>query len=340
MKEKGASFKLNHVYLESTATVVGAMEMNGPLSSYFDIRNPDPYFGKKSWEQAETAMSELAILKAMVNAGVTAEDVDFAFGGDLVNQLVPTHYAMREFDIPFIGTYSACATVVESLILASTFVDHDYATRALAFSSSHNNMAEKQFRTPVEYGAAKGATAQYTATGAGVGIVSQKPSAVKIESATIGIIVDAEQNNPSDMGTAMAPAAAHTISTHLKEMGLAPDHYDLILTGDLASVGSPILIDLLKQDGYDISGIHQDCGLLLYDDEQPTFAGGSGAGCCSIVMFGYIAEKLRRKELKNVLVVATGALLNATIVAQKESIPGIAHAIALSSAEVKGGEAE
>lgn len=331
MKVGGTSFKFNNVYLESTAAVVGEMEMNGPLSSFFDIKNPDPYFGTKSWEQAESRLSELTISEVLKKNGLTDTDVGIGFGGDLINQLVPTHYAMRQFDIPFMGVYSACATIVESLILASTFVENSLSTRALAFSSSHNNMAEKQFRTPVEYGGPKGLTSQHTATGAGAGIVSSIPADIKVESATVGIVLDAMQKDPTDMGSAMAPAAAHTINRHLKELKLNSNYYDLILTGDLATVGSPILIDLLKRDGYDISERHNDCGKLLYEDTQPTFAGGSGAGCCAIVTFGYIAEKLRRKELNKVLVVATGALLNPLIVAQKETIPCVAHAIALSS---------
>jgi stage V sporulation protein AD len=152
-----------------------------------------------------------------------------------------------------------------------------------------------------------------------------------VESATVGIILDALQKDPTDMGSAMAPAAAHTISRHLKELKLNSNYYDLILTGDLATVGSPILVDLLKRDGYDISKRHNDCGKLLYNNDPSTFSGGSGAGCCAIVTFGYIVEKLRRKELNKVLVIATGALLNPLIVAQKETIPCVAHAIALSS---------
>jgi len=332
-----SSYRFENVYLEASATVVGEMEAQGPLGKYFDIQESDPYFGMKSWEQAEMRMSELAIEKVFEKLGIKNTDIDLAFGGDLVNQLVPTHYAMRIFDIPFIGVYSACASVIESLVLASVFLDHQLASRALAFASSHNNMAEKQFRMPVEYGGPKGNTAQYTATGTGAGILSNLPMNIKIESATIGMVVDAMQKNPADMGSAMAPAAAHTIIRHLKELGLNSNYYDLILTGDLSSIGSPILIDLLKRDGYDIESRHNDCGNMLYDAKQPTFAGASGAGCVSIVMFSYIVEMLRTKQLNKVLIVGTGALLNSTIVAQKETIPCIAHAIALSSCDVGGG---
>jgi len=333
-----ASYRFENVYLEASATVVGEMEADGPLGKYFDIKESDPYFGKKSWEQAETRMTELAINKVFEKAAIKDTDLDIAFGGDLVNQLVPTHYAMRSFDIPFIGVYSACATAIESLTLASTFLDNKLANRALAFASSHTNMAEKQFRMPVEYGGPKGDAAQYTATGSGACILSTTPMDIKIESATVGVIVDAMQKDPADMGTAMAPAAAHTISRHLKELGLNSNYYDLILTGDLSSVGSPILVDLLKSDGCDIESRHNDCGKMLYHDHQPTFAGASGAGCVSIVTLGYIVEMLRKKRLNKVLVVGTGALLNPLIVAQKETIPCIAHAVALSSHAVGGGE--
>ena len=336
MKLGRSSYQFENVYLEGAATVVGDMEAKGPLGNYFDIKKSDPYFGKKSWEQAETHMAELAVSKVFEKIGVYATDIDVAFGGDLVNQLVPTHYAMRLFDIPFMGVFSACASAIESLILASTFLDKGLAKRAMTLTSSHNNMAEKQFRMPVEYGGPKGDTAQYTATGAGASILSTTPTNIKVESATVGIIVDAMQKNPTDMGAAMAPAAAHTISRHFKELGRTVNDYDLILTGDLASIGSPLLVDLLKKEGHEIENRHNDCGNMLYHAHQPTFAGGSGAGCVSIVTFSYVVEMLQTKQLNKVLIVGTGALLNALIVTQKETIPCIAHAVALVSHDIGG----
>ena len=336
MKLGRASYRFANVYLETSATVVGEMEADGPLGKYFDLKESDPYFGKKSWEQAEVYMNELAVGKVLEKAGMKETELDLAFGGDLINQLVATHYAMRKFDIPFIGVYSACATAIESLILASTFLDHALAKRALTVASSHTNMAEKQFRMPVEYGGPKGSTAQYTATGSGAAILSTTQADIKIESATVGVIVDAMQNDPTDMGSAMAPAAAHTISRHLRELGLNANYYDLILTGDLSNVGSPILTDLLKKEGHEIENQHDDCGKMLYHAHQPTFAGASGAGCVSIVTFGYVVEMLKTKQLNKVLIVGTGALLNATIVSQNETIPCIAHAVALVSQAVGG----
>ena len=331
MQVKRGSYKFDNVYLESSATNVGEFEIDGPLGKHFDLHDRDPYFGMKSWEQAEMQMLELAIRKAMEKSNLSDQDLDAAFGGDLVNQLVPTHYAYRNFDIPFFGVYGACSTMAESLMLASIFVENGYAKRAMASASSHNMMAEKQFRNPVEYGGPKSDSQQFTATAAGVGIVGRTPNGIKVESATAGIIVDALQNNPSDMGSAMAPAAADTISRHLKDFKLTPDYYDLILTGDLANVGTPILVDLLSRDGFDISKNHNDCGKMLYDGEMPVLAGGSGAGCSAAVVYGYVCDMLKQKKLNKVLVVATGALLNPTIMAQKETIPCIAHAIALSS---------
>jgi len=331
MKLGKASFKFNNVYLEETATVVGDMESKGPLADHFDLHESDPYFGQKSWEQAEIQMSTLAIKKALEKAGLQESDIHLAFGGDLVNQIVPSNYVMRQFDIPFFGVYSACASGIQALILASTYIANHLATRGLAFASSHNNLAEKQFRNPVEYGAPKGETAQYTTTGAGAAIASNVPSTISIESATIGAVVDYKQKDPADMGSAMAPAAALTIKQHFEDLHLNPNYYDLIVTGDLSDKGSPLLIDLLKQVGYDISDRHQDCGSLIYAQESPTFAGASGAGCVSVVTFGYLCDLLRTGKVSRILVVATGALLNPLIMAQKESIPCVAHAIALTS---------
>ena len=336
MKLGRSSYKFNQVYLQDGATVVGTVEGDGPLGKYFDYVNSDLYFGQKSWEQAEIKMVEKTISQMLAKTNSKASDIDLAIGGDLVNQLVPSNYAMRSFDIPFLGVYSACASVIEAAIIASKFINSNSVKNSLIFASSHNNMAEKQFRMPVEYGGPKSKTAQYTTTGAGAGLLSSELGSVQVESATIGFVVDAMQNNPSDMGTAMAPAAAETILRHFQDLSLDANYYDLIITGDLASIGSPIMIDLLQQHGYDISAMHQDCGNLIYGDGQDTLAGASGAGCISVVLFSYIIDLIKTKKAKKILVVGTGALLNALIVSQKETIPCIAHAIALSATDFGG----
>lgn len=319
----------NSVYLQETGTAVGPLEFQGPLQEYFDVKYNEPYCGQKSWEQAESQLMRSAVQTVLNKCNLKDEDITVSFAGDLVNQIVPTHYVFREFNIPFFGIYGACSTSMESLLLSSIFVDSDSAKVALAATSSHNSTAERQYRNPTEYGGPKPETAQYTVTGSGAAIVSHKKSPIRIESGTVGMIVDAAQNNANDMGSAMAPAAAQTIKQHLDDFGLQPNYYDLILTGDLAHCGSPILIDILKSDGYDISANHNDCGKLIFSPDQPVFAGGSGCGCCAVVTYGYIKKLLLEKKLKRVLVVATGALLNPIILQQKETIPCIAHAVAL-----------
>ena len=330
MKVGSQSWKFNNsVFLLETGTAVGPLESQGPLKDDFDVLYDDPYCGQKSWEQAESQLMRSAIHQALTKAQLKENDVTVAFAGDLVNQIVPTHYAFREMDIPFFGVYGACSTSMESLLLSSIFVDSDNAKIALAATSSHNSSAERQYRNPTEYGGPKPDTAQYTITGSGVALVSHKRTKIRIESGTAGFIVDAAQKNPNDMGSAMAPAAAQTIKQHFKDLGVEPSYYELILTGDLARCGSPILIDILKQEGYDISQQHNDCGKLIYSEDQSVFSGGSGCGCCAVVTYGHIKKLLEEKKLKRVLVVATGALLNPLIVQQKETIPCIAHAVAL-----------
>lgn len=337
MKIGKSSYLYNNVYLKDSSTIVGEMEATGPLGHYFETSNTDPYFGMNSWEQAEMKMTQTVIQQLLEKTKLQQSDIDIAFGGDLVNQLVPSNYAMRNFEIPFMGVYSACATAIEAMILASTYIESKLANRALVFASSHTNMAEKQFRMPVEYGGHKNESAQYTATGSGAGLLTSNKTEIKIHRATIGRVIDANQKNPADMGSAMAPAAAETIKQHLEDFKLKPTDYDLILTGDLSGVGTPILLEILSMYQIDISEVHNDCGKMLYHDHQPTFAGASGAGCVSIVTMSYIVEKLRKKELNNVLIIGTGALLNAMIVSQKETIPCIAHAIALTT-DIKGGK--
>ena len=265
MKVGNQSWKFNNdVFLLEAATAVGQVESEGPLKDYFDLSYDDPYCGQKSWEQAESQLMRSAIQKVINKAGINENDISVSFAGDLVNQIVPTHYVFRETNIPFFGIYGACSTSMESLLLSSIFVDSNNAQIALAATSSHNSSAERQYRNPTEYGGPKPDTAQYTVTGSGVALVSHKKTNIRIESGTAGFIVDAAQKNVNDMGTAMAPAAAQTIKQHFQDLGIDPSYYDLILTGDLATCGSPILIDILKSEGYDISKQHNDCGKLIF----------------------------------------------------------------------------
>ncbi|MCL1951016.1 MAG: stage V sporulation protein AD [Turicibacter sp.] len=321
----------NKVYIQETATSVGPLEAKGPLGKFFDVRYDEPYMGQKTWEQAEIQLIRGTLQTLFNKSGLHEKDICLALCGDLVNQLVPSHYAFREFNLPFLGMYGACATGIQSLLLSAVLVDSFQANHVIAGASSHTMTVERQFRNPVEYGGPKPETAQNTIMGAGLALVSRKPSPVRIESATAGIIVDAGQKNPNDMGSAMAPAAAQSLMQHLDDLGLNEDYYDMIVTGDLAKCGTPVFINILKQKGIEVEDIHSDCGNLIYSDKQKVFSGGSGAGCCPVVTFGYLCDLLKHQKVKRVLVLATGALLNPLIMQQKESIPCIAHAVALVS---------
>ena len=333
MKVGKQSWKFeNKIFIQETATSVGPLEAAGPLGNYFDVRYDEPYLGQKTWEQAEMQLLRGTLQTLFNKTGLHEKDIDLAFCGDLINQLLPTNYVFREFNFPLLGLYSACATGMQSLLLSSLLVDSFQADLVIAGACSHNMTTERQFRNPTEYGGPKPDTSQYTVTGAACALVSRNPSPVRIESATAGVIVDAAQRNPNDMGIAMAPAAANTLLRHFEDLDIGPDYYDMIVTGDLAKCGTPVFISIMKQNGYEIENIHLDCGSIIFSEKQKVFAGGSGAGCCPTVAFSYIHELLKKKNVNKVLLLATGALLSPIIIQQKETIPCICHAVALSAA--------
>lgn len=334
MKVGKQSWKFdNNVYIQETATSVGPLEAEGPLGRFFDLRYQEPYLGQRTWEKAEIQLLRGTLQTLFNKTGLHERDICLALCGDLINQLVPSNYTFREFNIPFFGLYSACATGMQSLLMGSIFVDSFQANQVIVGACSHNMTVERQFRNPTEYGGPKSDTAQFTVTGAGCALLNRTPSLVRVESATAGLIVDAAQKNPNDMGSAMAPAAAHTLIQHLQDLDIEPDYYDMIVTGDLAKCGTPVLVSILRQNGYEIENIHSDCGTLIYSDRQPVFSGGSGAGCSTAVTYSYLYDLLKHKKVKRILVIATGALLNPLIMQQKETIPCIAHAVALSAVE-------
>lgn len=324
----------NKPVIIGAATVVGPEEGQGPLGSDFDYIYDNLEIDEKTWEKAERKLLEHASSLALVHANISKDDLQFFIGGDLMNQIISATFAARQLLTPYIGIFGACSTSMESLALASFIVDAGGANYVLAGTTSHNCTAEKQFRYPTEYGSQKPPTAQYTVTGSGCGVVSNTGSGPRVTHATIGKIQDLGVTDPFNMGAAMAPAAADTIVTHFRDTGRSPVDYDLIVTGDLATVGHEIVSDLLKRDGVNMSQTNfKDCGLMVYDlEEQPfVIAGGSGCGCSAVVTYGHILKKLKNKELKRVLIVATGALLSPLSFQQGESIPCIAHAVALES---------
>lgn len=315
------------------AAVVGETEGEGPLGEEFDFICEDEKLGQSTFEKAESALQQDAVLRALTKAGKTPADVDYIMAGDLLAQCIGSSFGLRPLNIPYLGLYGACSTMSLTLGLAAVLVDTGAAGLAVASTSSHFCSAERQFRLPLEYGGQRTPTSQRTATAAGASVVGpNRADRPVVEAVTFGKIADLGIKDASNMGAAMAPAAAATITDFLTDTGTAPDDYDLILTGDLGAVGSDLLCRLLLKDSnLDIGAKHGDCGLMLYDlERQDVHAGGSGCGCSACVLNSHILRRLTAGELGRVLFVATGALMSPTSSLQGESIPGIAHAVLLS----------
>ena len=318
--------------IKSAASVVGGKEAEGPLGKYFDICEEDSHFGEDSWEKAESRLHKTAVQTALKKAKIDASEVNFMFAGDLINQCTGTTYGIRDFNIPFLGIYGACSTMAEGLLLSAMMVNSGYAKYSLNSTSSHFSTAEKQFRFPLSYGGQRTPSAQWTCTASGAVILSAEKSSPYVLGGTVGTITDFGITDANNMGAAMAPAAADTITKHLEATGTYPSDYDAIVTGDLGIVGSDILCDILLKEGTDIRNVHKDCGVMIFDgDQQDTHSGGSGCGCSASVLCGYFINKIKSGEIKNILFAATGALMSPMMVQQGESIPSISHLIHISS---------
>lgn len=323
-------------YLRGRGTVAGRKEGQGPLAEYFDQILQDDMFGEKSWEKAESKMLKEAMMKAVQRAGLTKEDIDVMLSGDLLNQLMSSSFMARDMHIPFLGLYGACSTMTESLVLGSILIDGGFAKHILAGASSHFCTAERQFRMPVEHGNQRPPSAQWTATAAGSIVVSAEPvpglPRIRATAATIGKVLDAGIKDANQMGAAMAPAAVDTLLNHMEDTGRGIDYYDLVVTGDLGFIGKDIMTDLLIDAGLPRNKVYErydDCGTMLFSKEQDVHGGGSGCGCSASVFAGYLMQKMESGQLKKVLLMSTGAMLSTISPFQGESIPGIAHAIAL-----------
>ncbi|MDG5786103.1 stage V sporulation protein AD [Evansella sp. AB-P1] len=322
----------NKPVIASTGTVGGPFEAKGAIPYDFDTLHDDLWLGQDSYEKAEKVLFEESCIKAIEKAGLTQEDMQFFFAGDLVNQLTPTSFAARTLSIPYFGLFGACSTSMEGLALAAYIINSGGAKYILTGSSSHNSAIEKQFRYPTEYGAQKPPTAQWTVTAAGSAVITNEGNGPYLTSATIGKVVDMGLSDPYNMGGAMAPAAVDTIEAHLKDRNVDPSYYDLIVTGDLGKIGQIIAHDLLIDHGFNVTKEQfQDCGLIIYKEDQPVLAGGSGSGCSAAVTYGHLLNRMKQGEFKRMLVVATGALLSPLSFQQKESIPCIAHAVSIEN---------
>ena len=324
------TFKYNNVYINEVSTITGPKEGEGPLSKFFDKSYSEYYMGSDTWEQAEVKMNTENIDLLLNKSNKSKKDVNIFISGDLLNQIVASSYAASTLNIPYMGIYSACATSTEGIIIASNMIEGGLINNSVVNVSSHNNASEKQFRYPVEYGGPKPVTQTFTVTGSASALISNKKSNIKVESATLGKCIDSGVKNVFDMGSVMAIAAADTIDKHLKDTKREIGYYDLILTGDLGMYGKNLLKDVLKDEyGYDTKNV-DDSACMIYDiNKQSVYAGGSGPACIALVTYSYILNLMRQGKLNRVLMVATGALMNPTMVNQKLSIPSIAHAVSL-----------
>lgn len=324
------------VYIVNSASVVGTKEGKGPLGHLFDRTGTDDLFDCNTWEEAESTLQKEAVYLALKKAGMKAEDIQMMFAGDLLGQSIATSFGLKQFEIPLLGVYGACSTCGESMLLGSMAIEGEFAEKVLCVTSSHFASAEKEFRFPLEYGNQRPLSATWTVTGSGAFVLSKdngKGARAKITGYTAGIVTDYGLKDSMNMGACMAPAAASTIERHFRDFQCGPQEYDQIITGDLGVIGQTVLLDLLREKGYDISKQHMDCGIEIYDAKtQDTHAGGSGCGCSAVTLSAYILKQIEEKFWKKILFIPTGALLSKTSYNEGQSVPGVAHALIIEMA--------
>jgi len=321
------------VYIRESASVAGKKEKEGPLGNLFDFASEDDHFGAKTWEEAESEIQRRAVDLTLRKAGMSPEDIRYLFAGDLLGQSMATSFGLKGFEIPLFGLYGACSTCGESLSLGAMAIGGGFAGNVMCVTSSHFASAEKEFRFPLEYGGQRPPSSTWTTTGSGAFLLSaypgEHPRAV-ITGITTGKILDYGIHDSFNMGCAMAPAAMCVIEANLKDFERKPTDYDQIVTGDLGEVGKVALIDLLKKKGIDISSVHMDCGIEIYNGkEQGTGAGGSGCGCSASVLSAFLLKKLEEGEWKRILFIPTGALLSKTSYNEGNNVLGIAHGLVI-----------
>lgn len=325
------------VYILNSASVVGTKEGEGPLGLLFDKVGEDDLFGCATWEEAESKLQKEAVGLALDKEGLRPEDISFVFAGDLLGQSMATSFGISTYQIPLLGVYGACSTCGEALTLGAMSIAGGFADKCVCVTSSHFASAEKEFRFPLEYGNQRPLSATWTVTGSGAFVLGREAKGINgkaraaVTAMTVGKVVDYGLRDSMNMGACMAPAAADTIYEHLVDFDKKPSDYDKIITGDLGSVGQKALWDMMREKGMDISRVHMDCGMEIYDQSQDAHAGGSGCGCSAVVLSAYVLKQLEEGKWKRVLFVPTGALLSKTSFNEGQSIPGIAHGVELVS---------
>ncbi len=322
----------NNVYINSSSSFVGKKEFNGPVGADFDAFESDEYFGCNSFEEAESEMVRRNLNLLLKKANKNFDDIDLILGGDLINQCTATSFSICDKNIPFIGLYGACSTVIEAIICGATFINNGFYNNAIALASSHYCASERQYRFPLEYGSVRTPTSQNTVTGTGAVLLSSTQQTIKVSSGVVGRIVDKGITDANNMGAAMACAAVDTISRFFNNCDITPNSFDYILTGDLGIEGHSIAREMLNFEGLTLGDNFVDCGAMIYDQKkQDTHSGGSGCGCIASVLCGHFMKSLLNGNCKNILAIGTGALLNPNSVFQKRHIPGIAHAIHITT---------
>ncbi len=320
----------NDVYILGCASVVGKKEGEGPLGDNFDKVVEDPMFGQKSWEEAESEMQIEAARKVLEKCKISADDIRMIFAGDLLAQSIASCFGLVDLNRPLYGLFGACSTIGEAISLGAMAVAGGYANHVLSMTSSHFASVEKEFRFPLPYGNQRPPSSSWTVTGSGACVISSEKSNVKITGITSGKIVDFGLKDSQNMGGCMAPAAADTISQNMADFDRNPEDYVRIITGDLGKIGKEILMELMKQKGYDIRERYLDCGMLIFDSNtQDTNAGGSGCGCAATVLASTLIPKLVSGEWKRILFVPTGALMSKVSFFEGQSVPGIAQGVVL-----------
>ena len=310
-------------------SIVGPKEAQGPLAKYFDLTLDDEFWGEKSWEKAESKIIKENVNALVTKSGISTNNIDCIFAGDLLNQCISSSFGLRDSNIPFIGMFGACSTFVESMCMGAIAIE-SFAQNVICATSSHFCSAEKQFRFPLELGNQRPQTSQWTVTGSGATLLSKDGAGPFITNITLGKIVDMGIKDANNMGAAMAPAFVDTLLAHFLDTGRNPSYYDAIISGDLGKIGKDIAIDIAMSKGYNIKRNYNDCGLMIFDTKaQDTHAGGSGCACCGSVFSGFLFKQLKEKKIKKLLLIATGALMNSTSSQQGETIPGIAHAVSI-----------
>nr|WP_312578728.1 stage V sporulation protein AD [Sedimentibacter sp.] len=314
------------VIIRDTFTVVGSKEGEGPLKDNFDLI-VDDLWGEDSWEKSERKFQKTAVETLLNKNRLQKDDIDLLISGDLLNQIVSSSFAARDIGLPYIGIYGACSTMALSMGIGSLLIDGGFASNVICATSSHFCSAEKQYRLPLEMGGQRPMSSQWTVTGSGAVWLSNSGTGPKIKNVTFGKIIDLGVKDANNMGAAMAPAAHDSLKQNILDTKI---DYDLIVTGDLGTVGKSIVNKMFNDDNMSIEKKYDDCGTIIFDiEKQDVHAGGSGCGCSAVVFGSFLYKKLLNKEIKKLLFTSTGALHSPTVSLQGDSIPGIAHCIGI-----------